>query len=383
MPYFSILLPTKNRSYLVGFAIRSVLQQSFDDFEVLVCDNDDDSYATKLVVEQFNDDRVKYIRTGGLDMVDNWNAALNAASGENVTVLEDKMIFYPNALLEIKSEIEQSKTGVVVWHTDAIEDSSSPAILTQLIASTNKEISNKDLLALVSKDVMKNWTKLPRGLSCVVPSLLIEEIKQETAAEFYERISPDFVSAVKILAHVDSISIVNKAFSLFVSKSTSNGRMVSKGNEKVLKYFFGNKQAIMRPDFVAVKNMMIVSNNVVNDYRKLSYKYGGILKKYSISNKIYVELMTRELFRGFLTEKRITWGREDVVQLLMSDRRPVRNILTMLSYLFFWVIDYTLRKIGVRKLEKNYKIFHLEGSPLDMVDDFLMGKSHLGLWAPF
>ena len=38
-PLFSIVIPTYNRSELVQGAVRSVLGQTFDDFEVVVSDN--------------------------------------------------------------------------------------------------------------------------------------------------------------------------------------------------------------------------------------------------------------------------------------------------------------------------------------------------------
>ena len=51
-PLFSIVIPTYNRSDLVQGAVRSVLGQTFDDFEVVVSDNcsQDD---TREVIEGF------------------------------------------------------------------------------------------------------------------------------------------------------------------------------------------------------------------------------------------------------------------------------------------------------------------------------------------
>jgi glycosyltransferase involved in cell wall biosynthesis len=42
-PLISILLPTKNRSGTLPWAIASLLQQTFTDFEVIIADNDDTS----------------------------------------------------------------------------------------------------------------------------------------------------------------------------------------------------------------------------------------------------------------------------------------------------------------------------------------------------
>src|SRR5439155_13901434 len=76
-PFFSVVIPTKNRSFLVGGAISSVLRQSFPDFGLVVVDNDDTD-ATQKVVASFDDPRVRHVRTGGLSMPDNWEAACAA-----------------------------------------------------------------------------------------------------------------------------------------------------------------------------------------------------------------------------------------------------------------------------------------------------------------
>lgn len=62
MPFFSIVIPTRNRArLLVDCALKSVLWQSFDDFEIIVGDNasTDD---TESVVKGIDDGRIRYLR---------------------------------------------------------------------------------------------------------------------------------------------------------------------------------------------------------------------------------------------------------------------------------------------------------------------------------
>ena len=44
-PFFTVAIPTKNRPARLRDAIRSVLEQSFQDFELIVSDNSDDDQA--------------------------------------------------------------------------------------------------------------------------------------------------------------------------------------------------------------------------------------------------------------------------------------------------------------------------------------------------
>ncbi|MBU3942563.1 glycosyltransferase [Patescibacteria group bacterium] len=60
-PKISIIIPTYKRSHLIGRAIQSILNQTYQDFEIVIIDdspNDD----TEKVVKKINDERVRYIR---------------------------------------------------------------------------------------------------------------------------------------------------------------------------------------------------------------------------------------------------------------------------------------------------------------------------------
>jgi len=60
-PAVSVVIPTYNRAHLVGRAIRSVLNQTYQDFEIIVVD-DGSTDNTEEVVKSFNDPRIRYIR---------------------------------------------------------------------------------------------------------------------------------------------------------------------------------------------------------------------------------------------------------------------------------------------------------------------------------
>jgi len=60
-PTVSVIIPTYNRARLIGRAIRSILNQTYNDFEVIIVD-DGSQDNTKEVVERFTDKRIRYIR---------------------------------------------------------------------------------------------------------------------------------------------------------------------------------------------------------------------------------------------------------------------------------------------------------------------------------
>jgi glycosyltransferase involved in cell wall biosynthesis len=98
VPLFSIVIPTYNRSELVQGAVRSVLRQTFEDFEVVVSDNcsQDD---TREVIERFEDPRVRYVRTPTHGVIaDSWEFARSQSRGTLVMMLSDDDALVHNAL---------------------------------------------------------------------------------------------------------------------------------------------------------------------------------------------------------------------------------------------------------------------------------------------
>src|SRR2546421_12370040 len=94
-PTFSIVIFTKNRPQLARFALESVLRQSFGDFEVILCDNDD-TEATRNAVAHCRDSRFRYHRTGGkLSLGSNWEAGLAVGTGRHPLSVSGRLVLKP------------------------------------------------------------------------------------------------------------------------------------------------------------------------------------------------------------------------------------------------------------------------------------------------
>jgi glycosyltransferase involved in cell wall biosynthesis len=82
-PRVSVLLPTHNAASHVRGALRSVLNQTFADFEVLVVD-DGSADGTREIVESFEDDRVRLLIRDETGLASALNHGIEAARGEYV-----------------------------------------------------------------------------------------------------------------------------------------------------------------------------------------------------------------------------------------------------------------------------------------------------------
>ena len=67
-PKVSVILPTYNRRSTIARAVRSVLNQTYRNFELIIVD-DGSVDDTERIVSEFGDTRIKYLRnekpTGG------------------------------------------------------------------------------------------------------------------------------------------------------------------------------------------------------------------------------------------------------------------------------------------------------------------------------
>jgi glycosyltransferase involved in cell wall biosynthesis len=114
-PRFSVVVPTRERAQTLPFTLRTCLDQDFDDYEIVVCDNFS-SPATRQVVESFASPRIRYVRAARpLAMSDNWELALQHATGEYVTVLGDDDALLSHALLELDRVVVRTGARAVRW----------------------------------------------------------------------------------------------------------------------------------------------------------------------------------------------------------------------------------------------------------------------------
>ena len=57
---FSIIIPSYNRAHIVKRAIQVVLEQTYQDFEIIIVD-DGSVDNTEEIIKELNDSRIKYI----------------------------------------------------------------------------------------------------------------------------------------------------------------------------------------------------------------------------------------------------------------------------------------------------------------------------------
>lgn len=117
MPRYSILLPTRNGASLLENCLRSILDQSYEDFELVVSDNASTDDTAAILDRYGADPRLTRIKQDELvDVTENWNRALARSSGDRISLIGDDDVLLPGYFERLDRLVEQHGDPDVLLH---------------------------------------------------------------------------------------------------------------------------------------------------------------------------------------------------------------------------------------------------------------------------
>jgi len=117
MPRVTVVIPTYNRARFIAEAIKSVLEQTFRDFELIVVD-DGSTDDTAAVVSRFTDPRLRYVYQTNQERSAARNHGIRLAQGEYVAFLDSDDVWLP-AKLEYQVALLDARPAVGLAYTGA------------------------------------------------------------------------------------------------------------------------------------------------------------------------------------------------------------------------------------------------------------------------
>lgn len=294
-PFFSVVIPTKNRPALLRDAIRSVVLQEFDDVEAIVSDNCNDD-RTRQTVDHFRADaRLRYVRTDAeLPMPDHWEFATTKARGRYVLVLTDRSVLTPRALATIHRVITSSGDAAAVcsWRW-ALYDDTRRILLDSAGGAPRGKAVVVDSVRVAEAFVNKSGAypyALPRGLNSSYRDDVGRSIR-DTFGRLFGPVSPDFTSAFLLLAHTPRVTYIDDPLFISQGLSVSNG---GKGIASTARPYLETLGLRAFYEHVPIK-APIVENVIMNDFLSVQRRAGGNLAGVALNWVEYFAACYREL----------------------------------------------------------------------------------------
>ena len=281
-PFFSIVIPTKGRSFLVGDVIESVVSQTFSDWEIIVADNDDGN-TTREVVAKFSDPRVRHHRTGGLSMPDNWDAGLAQARGEYVLLLADKQALKLRSLERVHAVLERQPAGCMRWLCDVLDDARRITLICREKCDGSVRLvpSDEILDRLANQPLNASNRLMPLGHFGGFHRDLLRRIRQGTVGRLCPPTNPDYTLAIQAMAYDDAVLCFDEPLAVTSTKN-SNGRswtLKTPASSQFMNELGGRERTF---DLVPVK-AAFVHNGVYNDYLRLQNQIQGRLARHPLN----------------------------------------------------------------------------------------------------
>jgi hypothetical protein len=262
------------------------------------------------------DARFRYVRTGGLWMSENWEAALAHARGQWVYVLEDKAILHPRAFELLAQSIEFYNPRCVVF-----SQSQHQAFPTLGVAEAARVTppgfaalpeGRQPLRQIATSRIVEGlleqgWRALhddgPRCINSVCELSLVRQIQESSGrGRFFAAFAPDVTSN---LLQIDTLETIARMDLQLVSFGFAPEGALSLGWRFRLGLKFG------------FEVMFAAGAANIAHFQRMPLGYLGVLH-----NHIYAEFLNiREHARGRLVGKRLAAGRyfdrieEDLAEL--------------------------------------------------------------------
>lgn len=197
-PFISIVIPTRNRAHLLPFAIRSALEQEFDDYEIVVVANNCHD-NTREVVQSFASNRIQYFETDKiLTMPENWHYAWTKARGDYITYLSDDDALAASTLKVLVTQALHDSPKLISWE-DAVyyypnwhdKNLSNTLLLFNFGDEVIEDISTLFYLDQLRRFDFAWSSPLPKLLNCLVDRKHFEKYRQLLGTLFFP-IAPDY-----------------------------------------------------------------------------------------------------------------------------------------------------------------------------------------------
>ncbi|WP_299979439.1 glycosyltransferase family 2 protein [Desulfobacula sp.] len=253
---FNIIIPTRERSDTLIHSLRTVVNQDYENLNIIVSDNFSQD-NTREVVDSFNDPRIIYYNTGKrLSMSHNWEFALSKVNDGWVSIIGDDDGLLPGCLYKVAELIKKTKALAIRSNVCSYlwpDVNQYKKWRFSVPIKSGFEVRNSGVW--LSKVLKGNasYPELPMlyngGFIC---SSLIKKIKHIYNGTFYQSSAPDIFSSIALASIIKNYIYSHEPFAINGASRHSTGTSgINSGYDtknSPIKKFFSEENIPFHPD---------------------------------------------------------------------------------------------------------------------------------------
>ena len=202
--YFTICVPTRNRTETLFYCLKTLLDQEFESYEIVISDNSDEveSKKTIKILEELGSVKINYFKTKSiLSMTENYEFALSKAKGKFILCIGDDDGLIVNSLNYVFEFIQKYDAKVIkcprvgygwigsFWDTNSI--------LAYPLERPVIKIDSRSMLEKVANFELR-YSNLPMIYYSFVDRQIIDKVIKEKGSFFQNSASIDMYSGFVI-----------------------------------------------------------------------------------------------------------------------------------------------------------------------------------------
>ena len=206
----SIILPTYNADEILSKAIKSVINQTYQNWELLVIENGKRGQAENIIKE-FENDKIKYIYQEIANVSEARNAGIQNATGKYITFIDSDDEYEKEFLEKMLKNIINSESQIAVCGYRKIYDKK------QMLIGKSENIENttdiKQYLETLKENYLFNelWNKI-----------YISKIIKENNIKFNKKyeLGEDFLFNLDYIKNIEKGSYINESLYIYTDGDT-------------------------------------------------------------------------------------------------------------------------------------------------------------------
>jgi glycosyltransferase involved in cell wall biosynthesis len=339
-PLLVVIIPTLQRPDTLYWTIKTVIEQDYDNFYILVSDNFSNDNTSEIVAA-FKDNRIRYVNPGKrLSMSRHWEFALSHINEGFVTIVGDDDALLPGALKKTAALLSKHTVKAIGWRFCNFNWPGLPPYFMIPMANYYRIVKSKIEIQKLFTGSIISTIQFPSLYGGFISIELIKELRSKFGGSFFHSRIPDFFSAAVTAASVDEYLRLEFPLSINATSKHSTGfaTINPETSQKSINDLKSNEDNIpMHKDLIFMKSInlaiadaLLNTHELIPEFPKVDIK--KLLREVLNETSMYSNLeRRREITEGVREIARKNnleqWGEELIAGFTSGEVSSTGNVI--------------------------------------------------------